>query len=338
MKKVSVIIPIFNGEKFIERCIQSIQKQTYENLEILCINDGSTDDTQKILQEQSKIDNRIQIITKENEGVSIARNVGILKATGDYVTFIDIDDWIEVGWIEKLVEKIEEKDCDVVRGNFVRENVQGIIMQYGNLQDMKNYYIKNDIVALNTIQEYILTGKLPAYTWLLLIKTKIVKEKIKFQENIPFMEDTIFYIDLLNNVKSIYLYDLKGYHYSYNPNSATKNPNFYKRNIENIGKVNAILQHKVSPEVCSKMNKRHMKSIKEYIFKLYKYKRIKKKEIKEILEKQEIKNVMQDITLEDLKTDNVIFMMKKQQYKRIEIWFFIRKLVSKIRDRFMGER
>ncbi|MFR2535249.1 MAG: glycosyltransferase family 2 protein [Clostridia bacterium] len=337
MKKVSIIIPIYNGEKFIRQCIQSIRKQTYKNIEIICIDDGSTDDTKKVLQELSKIDNRIMIIAKENEGVSIARNAGIQKATGDYITFIDIDDWIEIDWIEKLVEKIEEEECEVIRGNFVKENEQRELVQYGNLQDLKNVYI-NNLEEIEKIQEYIIIGKLPAYTWLLLIKRQVIQGKIKFQENIPFMEDTIFYIELLNHTNNIYIYDLRGYHYFYNSNSATKNPELYRRNIENVKKVNIILQQMVKPELYSRMNMRHMKSIKEYLFKLYKYHKIKRKEIKQILEDKMIRNMLKNIQREDLDSEKIISMMKKKQYIRIENWFSFRRIISKIRDKFLGER
>ena len=338
MKKVSIIIPIYNGEKYIKQCIQSIQNQTYMDLEIICVNDGSMDNTEKILKEQAKTDDRILVISKENEGVSIARNVGIQKATGNYIIFIDIDDWIESDWIEQLVNKMEEMDCDIVRGNFIKENAERQIMQYGDLQDMKNVYIENSSKQMQKLREYVITGKIPAYTVLLLIKTSVIQSKVKFQENIPFMEDTIFYIDLLNHIKNIYLYDIKGYHYYYNSTSATKNPDLYMRNIENIKTVNTILHQKVNVQLYSKMNLRHMKSIKEYIFKLYKYKKIKIREIKNILEDEKIRAMLEEIYENDLKKNKMIEMMKKRYYFIFVIWFPIRKIISRTRDKYLGER
>lgn len=109
MEKVSVIIPIYNAEKRIEKCLDSILNQKYDNIEIICVNDGSTDDTTRILEVYSNNDSRIIVINKENEGVSKARNTGIENATGKYIVFIDADDTIEADMIKRLVEEITEK-------------------------------------------------------------------------------------------------------------------------------------------------------------------------------------------------------------------------------------
>lgn len=94
--KFSVILPIFNTEKYLKACLDSIINQTYKNLEIICVDDGSTDGSLKILEEYSSKDSRIKIINQQNQGVSAARNVGIDNATGDYVSFVDPDDWVEL--------------------------------------------------------------------------------------------------------------------------------------------------------------------------------------------------------------------------------------------------
>lgn len=335
-RKVSIIIPIFNGEKYIYRCLESIKNQTYKNLEIICIDDGSTDNTQEILENNKKNDNRIINIIKENEGVSIARNIGIKKATGDYITFIDVDDWIEEDWIEKLVICIENNDCDVVKGNYIKNNANGKIIKYGNLQNLDNIKLSNEKIEI--LKEYIVIGKLPAYTWTLLIKSEVIKNKVFFEKNIPFMEDTIFYIDLLNKINSIYICDLKSYHYCYNDKSATKNLNFYKRNIENIKKVNSILKRKINKRLYSKMTARHLKSIVEYLFKLYKGNMINKKEIINMLQDNSIKEMINCINKDDIEKIGVIKMIKKNKYSYIYIYFKIRIIISKFRDKFIGER
>ncbi len=114
-KKVSVIIPVYNVEQYLERCLDSVINQTYKNLEIICVNDCSPDDSIKILKDYSKKDDRIIIINKEkNEGLSAARNSGLKIADGDYIYFLDSDDWIDSNYIEKMVEAIEETNCEVV--------------------------------------------------------------------------------------------------------------------------------------------------------------------------------------------------------------------------------
>lgn len=95
MKKISVIVPVYNMEKYLVRCLESIVNQTYPDLEIICVNDGSTDSSAKILETYASKDKRIKLITKENGGLSSARNAGINAATGEFITFVDSDDWIQ---------------------------------------------------------------------------------------------------------------------------------------------------------------------------------------------------------------------------------------------------
>ncbi|HIY33925.1 MAG TPA: glycosyltransferase family 2 protein [Candidatus Eubacterium faecigallinarum] len=113
-EKVSVIVACYNVEDYLEKCLDSIVNQTYDNLEIICVNDGSADQTQTILENYLKKDDRIVVINQKNLGVSIARNKALDAATGAYVSFVDGDDWMELTAIEKAVSKIEELNCDLV--------------------------------------------------------------------------------------------------------------------------------------------------------------------------------------------------------------------------------
>lgn len=113
MKLVSIIVPVYNVEKYIEKCLSSIQNQSYKNLEIIIVNDGSPDNSQKIIDQFLKIDDRFICINKENGGLSSARNAGIEKATGDYLAFIDSDDWIDEKMIEDLVKTAIENDAQI---------------------------------------------------------------------------------------------------------------------------------------------------------------------------------------------------------------------------------
>lgn len=114
-KLVTIIIPVYNGEKYIEKSINSIISQTYENIEILIINDGSTDKTEEILKKISHIDSRLHIIKINNQGVSYARNYGRKLAKGDYIMFVDADDYIEPETVESMLDIAEEKKADVVQ-------------------------------------------------------------------------------------------------------------------------------------------------------------------------------------------------------------------------------
>ncbi|MEN8905457.1 MAG: glycosyltransferase family 2 protein [Clostridiales bacterium] len=114
MIKVSIIIPVYNVEKYLSKCIGSVVEQTFKNIEILIINDGSTDGSSKIIEYYQNKDSRVLVVNKKNEGVSKARNQGIKMAKGKYIMFVDSDDWIEKDCVETFLEIIEEKKADIV--------------------------------------------------------------------------------------------------------------------------------------------------------------------------------------------------------------------------------
>lgn len=114
MPKISVIIPVYNTGKYLSRCLDSIINQTFNNLEIICINDGSTDNSATILEKYATKDKRIKIITQENSGLSATRNVGLKNMSGQYVSFIDSDDWIDADYYETLLNLIEQNNADIV--------------------------------------------------------------------------------------------------------------------------------------------------------------------------------------------------------------------------------
>lgn len=121
MKKISIIIPCYNVEKYLPKCLDSIVNQTYKNLEIICINDGSTDNTLDLLNKYKLNDSRIVVIDQENSGVSAARNNGLNYVTGDYIMFVDSDDWIDLYTCEIALNKALSNDYDLVIWNYIRE-------------------------------------------------------------------------------------------------------------------------------------------------------------------------------------------------------------------------
>lgn len=120
MIKVSIIIPVFNVAKFLPRCLDSLINQTLKDIEIICINDGSTDNGLEILKNYAKKDSRIQIINKENEGVSCARNDGMQIAQGEYTGFVDSDDWIDLDFYEKLYSSAKKYNADIAIASIKR--------------------------------------------------------------------------------------------------------------------------------------------------------------------------------------------------------------------------
>lgn len=118
MKKISVIVPIYNVEKYLARCVRSICNQTYRNLEIILVDDGSPDNSGAMCDQFAEMDSRIRVVHKKNGGLSDARNAGIEVATGDYIAFLDSDDWVDPTWLEVLFNLCEKHDAEIAECSF----------------------------------------------------------------------------------------------------------------------------------------------------------------------------------------------------------------------------
>lgn len=238
MEKVSIIIPAYNAEKTLERCIDSIINQSYKNIEIIIINDGSVDNTFSIIKKYSELDNRIIAINQYNRGVSYSRNYGIRISSGDYISFVDADDWIEKSFIERLVSTIKEKNTDFVRCNYYIENSDSRVK--AELYDLKNSLIHGKNIANTSIFNNFLYNIQPInnYVMLLLIKSKLVKNRIEFNEELYMMEDVLFYTKLFLNSKKFYFLNEYLYHYDNTSISATRSIDRIEKNV--LGILNSI--------------------------------------------------------------------------------------------------
>lgn len=141
MKKVSIIIPAYKCATFIGKTLDMLLLQTYQNKEIIVVNDGSPDDLSKVLE---KYKERVKIINKKNGGVASARNRGLEEATGDYIAFIDADDRIDIDTIERSVKLLEDCNADIVRYNIVREYPDGTLRKYDKISDKRLIINKNE--------------------------------------------------------------------------------------------------------------------------------------------------------------------------------------------------
>ena len=185
MPKISIIIPVYNTEKYLKQCLDSIINQTFKDFECICINDGSTDNSLTILHEYSKKDNRIKIINQKNSGSSVSRNNGIKQALGQYVSFIDADDWITNNYLEILYNKIIETDADIVRASFKFYYQKDDICESAKIREI--HKIKN-----NTDIERLYKGYAGAFVWAKLYKKSLIKDnniyfyEVKTAEDCPF--------------------------------------------------------------------------------------------------------------------------------------------------------
>ena len=153
---VSILIPCYNSEDYIRKCLQSIQRQTYKEWEVIIIDDGSIDSTAQICKEFEKSDNRIKLYRIENQGVANARNLALSKATGEYVTFVDSDDVISEYYIESLLNLLIENNADISVCNYIEQKGQNdittmnneennMILQYTNIQAMEALFFKDNL-------------------------------------------------------------------------------------------------------------------------------------------------------------------------------------------------
>ena len=198
--KISVIIPVYNSEKYIERCLNSIINQTYKNLEIILLNDGSTDKSYSIIEEYKKLDSRIKLINQNNQGVAKTRNKGILNSTGELIMFVDNDDYLDCDYIKKLYDEIE--DNDVIVSGYKRVTDKKIIYKK---KIKKNNWGKFENVA----------------PWGKLIKRNyLVKNNIQFYDY-SIGEDIIFNFKLYTATKKIKIISNYGYNWYYNNNSVS---------------------------------------------------------------------------------------------------------------------
>lgn len=160
MKKVSIIVPIYNKEKYIKNCIESIINQTYKDIEIILINDGSTDNSRNIIEEYAIIDDRIKVINTENKGAGSARNKGLEVSTGDYISFIDADDIIVLDYIESMSNAITENNADMVECCFKRikyseelinQNKKHEFYEISNIDKLMLLYGENEESYVNSV-------------------------------------------------------------------------------------------------------------------------------------------------------------------------------------------
>ena len=190
--KVSVIVPIYNSELYIDKCIQSIINQTFKDIELILVDDGSTDKSIEISNKYAEKDKRIKIIKQKNKGVSSARNYGISIATGDFITFVDSDDFIEIDMLEILYNAAIYNNCDVVLSGIkiIKDNN----IKYEFTKDSK-IYTKQEVFKLFYFDRQPFS---PNYACGKLIKRSICN-KIKFREDIFLMEDALFSMEVFIN-------------------------------------------------------------------------------------------------------------------------------------------
>lgn len=229
ISKVSVIVPVYNVEKYLDKCLESIMNQTYQNFEIIIVNDGSTDNSLQICRQWEERSPQIKLINKENEGLGFARNTGLQHATGDYILFVDSDDFISSNMIEKLYETLNSTESDTVYCGLNRYFDDKHIVAYPP-KCGKVIYSDYDVIDKVLLE---MIGTLPSENedmnldvsvWHSLYSMDIIrKNNILFPSERKFMsEDIAFHIDYLRYAKKVSFITDCLYFYRLNDNSLSK--------------------------------------------------------------------------------------------------------------------
>ena len=236
---VSVIVPCYNVQKYIEKLTMSLVEQDYKNIEIILVDDGSPDDCPRIIDELAQRDERIVAVHKENGGVSTARNAGLERAKGEYLMFVDGDDWVDKDYVSYFLNLIKRSKCDIAMNN----NYYSV---YSQKEDGKAHIVKAEKAI-----EWIYTGEISEAVWNKIYRKEFLeKNDLHFSLDIWYGEGMLFNIHCLQYVDKVAVGNKKVYHQTFNPDSAMRNFNLESNlcGIRSLERQKA-LWTKVTPEI-----------------------------------------------------------------------------------------
>ncbi len=216
----TVIIPVFNAEKFIYKCLDSVIKQTYSNIEIIVVDDGSTDNSAEIIRKIG--DRRVNLLNKKNKGVSNARNEGLKHVKGEVVVFVDADDYLEPQYIETMVKAMEISNSDIAICGYNTVNEEGKVIDTFPLNDkriapIREGFLSHEECIVGILQHNSMASSL----WNKLFRTSILKQ-IAFNEELYIGEDLVFLAEYLKKSNVIYFVENRLYNHLLNSSGAMK--------------------------------------------------------------------------------------------------------------------
>lgn len=338
MIKISIIMPVYNKEKYLRDTIDAILRQDYENFELITVDDGSTDDSKIICSEYANKDDRVKVYHIENGGVSNARNIGIRYATGDYIQFIDADDTINQNTFNKYIEVLRDKDYDVIFSSYNKVDHNQRILDRVNL-NYKGDINKSNIIA-NFAENQFNTGY---YGWISnkLIKRKLIKENnIEFDKSIVLAEDLDFFIKVYTYSESFYFIN----YYTFNYLQEAENSSFFQPKIDYYTQLLIHLRIKYFIEYNNNYNNDNRKileqRIRDYTFYSVFYEELNRQKIEIMVNKlYGNKKIAESLVLEYKPTfrNFIVFLISKNRIKEVYILLKIRNKAKKIVKNIIGE-
>lgn len=325
--KVSIIIPVYNAEKYIDKCICSVLGQTYRNIEVIIIDDGSTDESYNKIKEYAKNDKRINITRRENKGVYKTRIEGIEKSTGEYIMFVDSDDWIDNNMIENMISLIYKYQADICRCGIEFESEREKKERKVFNATEKEICIEKTLFKEKIYKKFITTYNFCSVDTQLIRKNKIELKKIN--TSLCFAEDLQFNLNLYTNVEKIVFTEKNYYHYTENKEGITKTYKMERlsKNLEDaIIVYSSLFEYLKIWDIDNEENKKVVANriLKEIATELIKLVRAEDKnakqiylKVKEVCKKDIINIIKQSIKKQDINDKSAfIKTIKKAIYKR----------------------
>lgn len=236
LEKVSIIVPIYNVGAFLEQCIQSLVNQTYQNIEIILVNDESPDHSLEICRKWEKLDSRIIVIDQKNQGVSVARNQGIQRCSGQWICFVDGDDWLEENAVENMMALVTEDTDVLITDYYIDTPTRCWKESFFTLEDHdfkpaeKIELIKNCFLKTSFSNKGAVT--MVGVPWAKLFRTQLLRDKeIRFDKKLRKMQDAIFCIEVFEQCQNVIFRKTATYHYRQNDISVCHKPNPNYRNV-----------------------------------------------------------------------------------------------------------
>lgn len=331
---ISIIVPVYNASKYLEDCILSVLKQTYKDFELILIDDGSKDNSLDILKRFETFDKRIKIYEQKNHGVSYTRNKGIDLAKGDYILFLDSDDWIESDMLEQMYSAMIKTNVSVVRCNYFVNNLQEQYVGNDFFEEKEVTYNKKEIK--DKIIPALLSNKMKSFSVLYLIDSKVLKGKIYYNEEISMLEDQIFCLKMLSKIDKITFIHNPLYHYRVNESSVTVKVECIKNNIENILMVNEIIsdflrQNQYADRYIKILNQCHLNLIIKQFYRLHENGLLDVRYLEKIRNLVAMKNILKEYDLEleeSRKLKICVLLFKHKTYTLFLLIFESKKFLN----------
>lgn len=338
MVKVSVIVPVYNVEKYLNRCVDSIVKQTLKDIEIILVDDGSKDMSGKLCDEWEKRDKRIKVIHKKNAGLGFARNSGIDIAKGKYICYIDSDDYIKLNTLENVISRLEKTNSDICYFGFIEKDSK--IEKKVNIPEKlyysyneKNEFIKNILGPEESEKEETFCGVSSC--------TAILKKEILDKNNIRFLserkilsEDIIYNLQICRKVNSISIEPNYYYYYCHNDNNSLTTryrEDRFQAAISMFEEVKKILD--MEEEILKRIQRSFMRSLiscikQEVIYEKINGRQFMKDKLKKICSNELVENIVRSYPINKMPIkQRVLFNLIK--YKKIYLLILIIKLKLK---------